>query len=380
MNSKPKETTTTQSSKTDAQRTPLAEQAPIFSDIWRRTGEAVSGTPEQWITPATGMQTDAVQQLAGIAPSLGANAGSLRDMAGKVSSGFFLDPSNDPTFAGAAQAAINPITRTLREQILPGITDASIRNAGTGGGPAAYGGARQDIQENRAVQDWSNMAGDITSKMANASREAGLKLLPQAGAMDAAATAAALTPANTLGQAGTQQQVYNQQEIDNATKAWLAALQGGQAGANILNTGGFGNQSQQSSGTSTTVGPAPDMATQWLQGLTGGAGMLNSLGGLMGGSGVGSWLGGAGGAAGIGDLLAAGPGLGALMLSDRRVKTAIRKLRTLANGLSWYAFRYVFSPYMEEGLMAQEVERFRPEAVMTSAGLRYVNYALAMRS
>jgi hypothetical protein len=291
MNSKPQVSTVETNKTTNSSKTPLPETAPLFSDIWNQAGVAATHIPTEWVAPTNTMQTGAISQLAGVAPTLGANAGSLRDVAGKVANGYFLDPTNDPTFAGAAQAAINPITRTLQEKILPGVVDTSIRNGGVGGGPAAYGGARQDIQENQAIQDWSQTAGDITSKMAADSRAQGMKLIPTAGTLDSAATGAALTPANTLGAAGTQQQAYDQQSLDNTIKTWMAALSGAQQGANVLTTGGFGNNSSTEKGLTTNTGPAPDMATQWLQGITGGAGMLNSVAGLPGMSSLGSGIG-----------------------------------------------------------------------------------------
>lgn len=310
MSSDPKKTTTETKQTTNASKTPLAETAPLFSNIWHTGGTAAVNAPTDWVAPANTMQTSALQQLAGVAPSLNANATSLRDVAGKVANGYFLDPTNDPTFAASAQAAINPITRTLQEKILPGVVDASIRNGGVGGGPAAYGGARQDIQENQAIQDWTQTASDMTAKMAADSRAQGMKLIPQAGTLDASATASALTPANTLGAAGTQQQTYDQQGLDNNTKAWLAALSGAQQGANVLTTGGYGNNSSTTDGTTTQTSASPDMATQWLQGLTGGAGMVNSLASLPGVSsifgGTGAGLFGAGAGAGeMASLLAA---------------------------------------------------------------------------
>lgn len=277
MNSDPKKTTTTSNTQQSATSTPLAETAPMFSDIWAKAGTAGANAPTDWVAQANPTQYDALGLMKSIAPTLSSNAGSLRDMASKVASGYFLNPNADPNFQASAAAAIKPITQQLTESVLPQITDASIRNGGVGGGPAAYGGSRQDIQENQAVRNWSQTAGDITSKMASDAYTNGLKLMPYAAGMDQAATTAALQPSMTLGQAGTQEQTYAQQGLDNTTKAWLMALQGAQSGANVLTTGGFGNKSQTSNSSSETVQPAPDMATQWLQGITGGLGIMSSL-------------------------------------------------------------------------------------------------------
>lgn len=293
MNSNPK--STTEDTRTAKQETkgPLAATQPLFSDIWGKTQSAIDAPmPTDFIAGPTDAQKAGVGNMISLAPTLGANAGNLRDVAGKVANGFFLDPTNDPTFRGAASAAINPITQQLTERVLPQIVDQSIRNGGVGGGPAAYGGARQDIQENQAVRDWGQTAGDITAKMAADSRARGMALIPSAPALDAGATASALTPAQVLLGAGGQQQAWNQGDLQDTISKWLFPLTGLQTAAGIGSTGGYYDGSSQGSSVTTKTTPAPDMTTQWLQGITGGIGMASSL---MGMPGMGSILGGLGG-------------------------------------------------------------------------------------
>jgi hypothetical protein len=77
---------------------------------------------------------------------------------------------------------------------------------------------------------------------------------------------------------------------------------------------------------------------------------------------------------GLFGLLSGGIGL----LSDIRAKTDIQVVGTLDNGLSVYLYRYIGSPEYHIGLMAQEVEEIRPEAVTTGAdGLKRVRYEIA---
>lgn len=66
--------------------------------------------------------------------------------------------------------------------------------------------------------------------------------------------------------------------------------------------------------------------------------------------------------------------------SDRRLKRDIVRLDTLANGLGFYAFRYLWSDELQVGLMADEVERIHPEAVFDmGGGYKAVDYALAVQ-
>ena len=71
-------------------------------------------------------------------------------------------------------------------------------------------------------------------------------------------------------------------------------------------------------------------------------------------------------------------GAGISKYSDARVKTDIKRVGTLDNGLSVYSYRYIWGGPIEIGLMAQDVEEFRPEAVTEIEGIKAVNYGLAV--
>lgn len=71
--------------------------------------------------------------------------------------------------------------------------------------------------------------------------------------------------------------------------------------------------------------------------------------------------------------------LGGWMMSDRRLKDDVHKVGETADGIPVKTFRYKGSPMMQLGMMAQDVEKKRPEAVMTTAsGYKAVNYPMAM--
>lgn len=75
-------------------------------------------------------------------------------------------------------------------------------------------------------------------------------------------------------------------------------------------------------------------------------------------------------------------GLGAAgisLLSDERTKEDIVKIGALDNGLPVYTFKYKGHPQTHIGLIAQEVEKVRPEAVVEINGLKHVDYARAVQ-
>lgn len=73
-------------------------------------------------------------------------------------------------------------------------------------------------------------------------------------------------------------------------------------------------------------------------------------------------------------------GLGSMFaLSDKRAKTDIEKVGKTDDGQPIYAYRYKQGGPMQLGLMAQDVEKKRPDAVATRPdGLKMVNYSKAL--
>lgn len=65
----------------------------------------------------------------------------------------------------------------------------------------------------------------------------------------------------------------------------------------------------------------------------------------------------------------------AIALSDRRVKTDIRKIGEFADGLGHYVWRYIWGGPEQDGVMADEVARLRPWALGPEiAGYATVDY------
>jgi hypothetical protein len=221
-----------------------------------------------------------------VAPTLGTMAPGIRDITNKISSGFFLDPSNDPTFAGAVNAAITPSENTLMGTTLPGIVGGGIARSGGGGGPTAYGGASLGLPEESAIRDWDIAAQNTGASMANASRAQGMNLFQQLPALQGAGISGTLAPAAATEAGGALQQQFAQSDINNLLAQYQAQMNAPWAGiqpmANLLTTGGYGTTTGTDQSQGVVTPPVPSMATQWLQGLTGGAAGLASLFGAKG--------------------------------------------------------------------------------------------------
>jgi hypothetical protein len=70
-------------------------------------------------------------------------------------------------------------------------------------------------------------------------------------------------------------------------------------------------------------------------------------------------------------------GSGALILSDRRLKTGVARVATLPSGLGLYRYRYLWSDIEHVGVMAQEVRDVTPEAVVAGTdGFLRVDYQM----
>lgn len=84
--------------------------------------------------------------------------------------------------------------------------------------------------------------------------------------------------------------------------------------------------------------------------------------------------------AALGGLFGLAGSLGsAAIASDRRLKTEIKRVGTLDNGLPVYSYRYKSGGAVHLGLMADEVEKLHPEAVVEGHnGFKAVKYAEAV--
>ena len=61
--------------------------------------------------------------------------------------------------------------------------------------------------------------------------------------------------------------------------------------------------------------------------------------------------------------------------SDRRLKRNIHKIGQLENGLNVYTFNYIWDSALTVGVMADEVRKVKPEAVININGFDLVDYS-----
>jgi Chaperone of endosialidase len=61
--------------------------------------------------------------------------------------------------------------------------------------------------------------------------------------------------------------------------------------------------------------------------------------------------------------------------SDRRLKKNIQKIGQLENGLNVYTFNYIWDSALTVGVMADEVRKVKPEAVININGFDLVDYS-----
>ncbi|WP_343714046.1 tail fiber domain-containing protein, partial [Inquilinus sp.] len=85
---------------------------------------------------------------------------------------------------------------------------------------------------------------------------------------------------------------------------------------------------------------------------------------------------GLGGLFNLGAAALGGWATGGFSLSDIRLKTNIRQVGETEGGIPLYEFRYRAGGPPQIGVMAQDVERLMPAAVVEIGGLKHVDYLM----
>lgn len=204
-------------------------------------------------------------------------------------SGQAMDPTSNPYIQRTAEAAIDPLQKTLTQSILP-----SIRRGATGAGQT--GSSRQGIAEGLAIQDFNKQAGDITSRIFSDSYSQGLGATGDALrstlglAKDSASTLLdqgtrslfatpeignlALLPSKILSSVGGQKQQQSQAVLsDEAARYMQEQLMPFLVAQDVANLA-FGIPNGSTISTTSSSGPNP------LQLLLGTGSMLAGLPGL----------------------------------------------------------------------------------------------------
>lgn len=359
---KKNETTTTSQSQTG----PWTPAVPLLKNlIGKISGISTDVTPEQ--TAAS----NAISEAAGGIPSFGSDIfsgisrmfgtdttpeadllkGAFSSFGGQLAplvDPENLNPYNTPGFSDAISTAMNDITNKVK-----GVFAGSGRDpSGAGSFAKTLGrGLTEGIAPTIASQFNANrgMLSDAASKLFSgagslAGQLTGLGQVPLQNIMQGiglvpAGTSAALSAPTA--QAAAAQSEYGL-PWGNLSPALQAAL-------------GIGSLGGTQSGTQTTSQPQSTFSNI-MGGLTGGAGLLSSMGAF----GPSGWLlsGGAGAAGGLSSMLPL------LALSDERAKENIEEIGELHDGQPVIRFTYKGMPNdVRIGLLAQDVLEHEPDAV-----------------
>lgn len=258
-------------------KTPYGPAAQYFPALYEQGANLAFSPPTDYVAGPSEGQKSSVNQLYNLAPTAGSAGSPMVEMAKRIASGEFMDPSQNPAFAGAANAAIAPITKQFTERVLPGLTNTAIQAGGAGTGPSAFGGASLGVPQMGAVDDWTRATGDVTSKMALDYSKLGSQLLGLAPELSKEGEAQRLMPATITGAAGGQEQSWVQNAINNVLQKYSTSQSALTNFTNLLTAGNYGTQQQDATSHETSMAQQPSMLAQILQGAAGAAGIAGSM-------------------------------------------------------------------------------------------------------
>lgn len=334
----PKQQTSTQSS------APWAGVQPYLKDYLQK-GQETTNQPYNFYNGQT---------TAGFAPEqqAGFDLNTQRALSGSntlnaanqnqtnVLNGNYLNPNSNPYLKQNVDTAMNDVQTRVNSQF-------SGNNYGSS--------ANQELLTRNLGDTASQMYGQ------NYANERGMQ--QQAAGLAPTLANADYADGNALQNIGAQRQGLSQEYLNNAKTQFDGAannpyLQSQRYGQVVGGGSGQG-------GTSSSSSPNPNQSNR-LASAMGMASAGGAIGGLFQGATAGSTLGPMGAIAG---------GLGGLIFSDARLKSDIVKVGTHPLGVGVYD--YTKFGKRERGVMAQEIEQVKPEAVSThESGYKMVNYGL----
>lgn len=298
----------------------------------------------------TNAATGALSGLSNFDPNATNNPQALIDQANKYASGQNIDAQVNDAMLNARQ--------TARDVTLPGINQNA---AMTGNTNSSRTGIAEGLVERGLAQQSTDLGASLRSKafsdgLSLASNNAQTNNAQKLGALSTGASAGtnaansgvaansqSIADKNNLlgiaNDAGTGLQGSNQLTLDNLLKQYQSKVSSPYDALNgLMGIIGTNNWGSSSSGTSTTT--KTPSAFEVIGGLLGAAGNAKSL------------------------------------FSDERLKTNIKVVGQLYNGLSVYAYSYKDDPFERThiGVMAQEAERMYPDAIGEMHGYKTVNY------
>ena len=229
------------------------------------------------------------------------------------------------TFNPVMQALGNQMRSQLTGNVLPGIRQA-IPQYQPGGG------TRGDLVQSKAISSANQQMLDKAAQMYQQAYEGAQGRRLGAGQQYPTTMMAPLGMMQAVGDVGKQRRSMAQEGINRDIARYnYEAFAPQTALSNYMNTisGNYGGQTR-------TAGPADN------------SGMMNALGSIAS---------------------------AAILASDIRIKENLERDGTW-NGFSVYKYNYIGDDTPRRGVIAQEVEETRPEAIAIIDGVKHVNYSM----
>ena len=400
--------------------------SPYIEDYSRRILASYFGSPGEYeglisrprdipieqtagLTPLQIQARQASQGLGQFAPYIDQARGMIEEGAGTVSGGIgalqraeqsgigatqMFDPRSasmfyDPYEDQVVQQTLQDINRAAAQQDI-GLRDRAISQG-------AFGGSRGRI----AQEELARATGRGAAEAVGALRSQGFGRAQDAARQSFEAQQGRQAGLANLqsGLAGQQAALGGQQAALGQGIAGLGQQGQGMLGSqiNMLNQLGAQGQATQQAALSRQFGAAQQLAQEPLQRLQQGQALLagSPMGGISGGTGTSAYQRGVyQQPTGLGQAIGAAgtimTGLGALGYSpfgssDADLKENITKIGELEPGIGWYTWDWNdkakdigAETEPSEGLLAQEVLKVKPEAVVVKDGYYAVDYSKVM--
>jgi hypothetical protein len=299
-------------------------------------------------------------QISGLAGNL-LNGGDATQQAPNLQSGLSTLQSQLTPYANGSMIGNNPALQAQLAQIASDTTN-QVNGQFAAAGRDMSGMNQQTLARGIAQGEAPVIAGQYNQDVANQLSAANSLYGAQNATSGALAGLNQQSLANQLQGVTSSQDALNAQNYTPQQQLALAQLTQSIPAQNLallaqigVPIAGLGSQTTgQSNGTQTESG-----AQQFGQ-IAGGLGSLfgTAPGTTSGGSGLNGLL-------------------GLLKSSDRRLKQDIEQVGTLFDGTPVYGYRYIGAPAYHIGLMAQDVEKTTPGAVVEINGYKAVNYHAA---
>lgn len=266
--SQPATTTQTTTSK------PFPEQLPFVRRVFSEAQDLFNQGPQQFFPGETVAGFDPITTEAqNLQVNLARNFGGFLAPQAQAFSQLLQtpDPANDPTVQAFADAAVRPLEQQLTEEVLPALSSQAVSQG-------AFGGSRQDLLEQQAVDRFARTAGDVRAGIFSDAFNQQLQAQQRALALAPQFLQQLSVPAQLLSEVGAARENLAQQQIDADRERFdfqqVAPLLNLQNFSNLINQ--FGGSS--STGTLTQPGARRNPLLGAVSGAATGAGLASTLG------------------------------------------------------------------------------------------------------